>query len=99
MCNCIIAILLADLLTLSLLYTAFVELNIHDEHYNIANLVRTDFEFEGKEEARITIFSYLIALVIHTLSTIIKYVCQLLCCCDCCCCSCGRMREVEVIYV
>ena len=98
MCKRIIAILLADLMTLSLLYTSFIELNKHDEHYNIFNLFRQDYEFEGKEEALITMTSYMAALIIHTLAIIIKYIYQLICCCDFCCCSCGNDYD-DSIYV
>ena len=97
MCKCIIAILLADLLTLSLLYTSFIELNIHDAHYNIFNLFRQDYEFEGKEYALITMLSYLGALIIHTLAIAIKYIYRLICCCDLCCCSCGDKYN-DTIY-
>ncbi len=83
MCKCVIAILLADLLTLSLLYTSFIELNMHDERYNIFNLFRQGYEFDGKKEALITMSSYLVALVVHTLAIVIKYICQLICCCSC----------------
>ena len=98
MCKCIIAILLADLLTLSLLYTSFIELNIHDDHYNVINLLRNDFEFEGKREAIITMFSYLAALIVHTLAIVIKYIWQLMCCCDCCCGMCGRRDDSDIYY-
>ena len=92
MCNCIIAILIADLLTLSLLYTSFIELNMHDAHYNILNLFRQDYEFDGKREALITMAGYLMALIVHTLATIIKYVYQCICCCSC------RDQYSDVIY-
>ena len=99
MCKCVIAILLADLLTLSLLYTAFIELNINDAHYNIINLLRTDYEFDGKDKALVAMLSYGIALLIHSLSVIIKWIYQLMCCCDFCCCSCGRDYDRDIIYV
>ena len=98
MCKCIIAILLSDLLTLSLLYTSFIELNVHDAHYNIFNLFRQEYEFEGKKEALITMSSYLAALVVHTLATAIKGIYQLICCCDLCCCSCGNHYD-DTIYI
>ena len=98
MCKCVIAILLADLLTLSLLYSTFIELNMNDEHYNIFNLFRSDYEFEGKKAALISMSTYLAALIIHTLAVIIKYVYQLICCCDLCCCSCGDKYNDVIMY-
>ena len=97
MCKCVIAILLADLLTLSMLYTSFIELNKHDPHYNIFNVFRTEYEDETKEEARLIMSSFLTALLVHTLATIIKYIYQLVCCCDLCCCSCGNHYDNDVI--
>ena len=97
MCKCIIGILLADFITLSLLYTAFIELNLHDDHYNIVKLFHEEYVFEGKREALITMVSYLIALVVHTLAIIIKWVYQLICCCSCCC-GCGGYEEDLVYY-
>ena len=97
MCKCIIAILLADLVTLSLLYTSFIELNNSNEHYNIHKLLQDDYTFDGKEEATVIMFSYLTALVVHTLAIIIKYIYHIICCCDFCCCSCGNRYE-DVVY-
>lgn len=97
MCKCVIGILLADFITISLLYTAFIELNLHDEHYNIVKLFHDDYTFDGKREALITMVSYLIALVVHTLAIIIKWVYQLICCCNCCC-GCRGYEEDLVYY-
>lgn len=96
MCKCVIGILLADFITLSLLYTSFIELNIHDDHYNIIKLFQKEYEFEGKEDAKVTVLSFLIALVVHTLALIIKWIYQLICCCDCCC-AISRNHE-DIIY-
>jgi hypothetical protein len=86
MCKCVVGILLADFITISLLYTAFIELNISDDRYNIIKLFNSAEEFEGKFEAMITMGSYLIALIVHSLAVIIKWVYQIICCCECCCC-------------
>lgn len=93
MCKCIVGILLADFITLSLLYTSFIELNINDDHYNLIKLFSDDYDFEGKYNAKVTMISYLIALVIHTLAIIIKALYHLICCC-----SCDKYNDDIVLY-
>lgn len=95
MCKCAVGILLADFITISLLYTAFIELNLNDDRYNIIKLFHDAEDFEGRTEAIVTMLSYLIALVIHTLATLIKWIYQVFCCCDCCCC---RHNDGDIIY-
>lgn len=97
MCKCIVGILLADFITLSLLYTAFIELNLHDDHYNLIKLFSDDYEFDGKYDAKVTMISYLIALVVHTLAIIIKALYHLICCCKCCC-YCDKYHDDIILY-
>lgn len=81
MCKCIIGIILADLLTLSLLYTAFIELNLSDEHYNIIKLFNHESDFEGRLKSLVIMALYLVALIVHTLAIAIKYIVKIICCC------------------
>lgn len=97
MCKCIVGILLADFITLSLLYTAFIELNLNDDHYNIIKLFSDDYDFEGKHDAKVTMVSYLIALVVHTLAIITKALYHLICCCRCCC-VCDKYSDDTILY-
>lgn len=96
MCKCAVGILLADFITISLLYTAFIELNLHDDRYNLIKLLDIEYEFDGKYNAKVIMISYLIALAVHSLSIIIKCIYYLICCCSCCGC-CDKYHE-EVIY-
>lgn len=96
MCKCVVGILLADFITISLLYTSFIELNLHDDRYNIIKLFDDEREFDGKYNAKVIMSSYLVALIIHSLTVIIKCIYHLICCCSLCC-DCNRYHE-EVIY-
>ena len=83
MCKCIIGILLSDLITMSLLYTAFIELNLSDEHYNIIKLFNSDYDFEGKLKCLVIMVLFMVALIVHTLAIAIKYILKIVCCCCC----------------
>ena len=83
MCKCIVGMLLADLITISLLYTAFIELNLSDEHYNLIKLFNSEYDFKGKLKCLVIMVLYLVALIVHTLAIILKYVIKLICCCFC----------------
>ena len=85
MCKCIVGILLADAITISLLYTAFIELNLKDARYDITKIFREGYDDPSKEDARIIMASFLLALVVHTLSTFINWIYELLCLFRCCC--------------
>lgn len=83
MCKCIVGILLSDLITMSLLYTAFIELNLSDEHYNLIKLFNSEYDFEGKLKCLVIMVLYLVALIVHTLAIAIKYILKIACCCCC----------------
>ena len=85
MCKCIVGILLADAITISLLYTAFIELNLKDRRYDITVIFRDSYEDPSKDDSQLIMASFLLALIVHTLSTFINWVYELICLFRCCC--------------
>lgn len=81
MCKCIIAVLLADALTLSLLCAAFIKLNISDDNYNIVKLFEGNL-YDNSNNIFI-VLGLLIGIVIYALNIVIKTVYEFLCCCCC----------------